>query len=270
MISFGFVAPVYTGRVDLGHGGSNDQSTHETRSMQIKAIRTPAIERHQDLVEVLCEALGDRLQEKDVVCVVSKIVAMEQGRVVKISDVKPSPQARQMERLRYSKDFAFIANAGIDLSNVPDGFAVLWPEKPWEWVKNFREKLRTHWQLEHLGVLMTDSHNTPLRRGVTGLALAYAGFEGVESQVGKPDLYGKPLHITEKAVADDLASAAVLVTGEAGESTPFAVIRGAPITFTHREIDPLEVFINPRVDLYAGIYGEDFKNLLDIPVAPLS
>lgn len=270
--------------------------------MRIEAIRTPIIEREQDLVEVLCDALDDCLREKDVVCVVSKVVAMEQGRVVKISDVKPSPQARRMKRLRYSKgfedhakfaelvlqeaekvfagedgyvyltlkDFAFIANAGIDLSNVPDGYAVLWPEKPWEWVKSFREKLRTRYQLEHLGVLMTDSHNTPLRRGVTGLALAYAGFEGVESQVGKPDLYGKPLHITEKAVADDLASVAVLVTGEAGESTPFAGIRGAPIIFTHREIDPLEVFINPRVDLYAGIYSEDFKKLLDISMTPLS
>ena len=73
---------------------------------------------------------------------------------------------------------------------------------------------------------MTDSHVTPLRRGVTGLALAYAGFEGVESQVGKPDLHGHPLRFTEKAVADDLAAASVLVTGEAGESTPFAVVRG--------------------------------------------
>lgn len=270
--------------------------------MQIRAIRTPIIKREQDLVEVLRDALDDRLHEKDVVCVVSKVVAMEQGRVVKISDVKPSPQARQMERLRYSKgfedhakfaelvlqeaeavfageggyvyltlkDYAFIANSGIDLSNMLDGYAVLWPEKPWEWVKSFRQKLKARYQLDHLGVLMTDSHNTPLRRGVTGLALAYTGFEGVESQVGKPDLYGKPLQITEKAVADDLASATVLVTGEAGESTPFAVIRGAPITFTHREIDPLEVFINPRVDLYAGIYNEDFKKLLDIPMTPLS
>lgn len=63
------------------------------------------------------------------------------------------------------KDYAFIANAAIDLSNVPDGYAVLWPEEPWEWVKNFREKLRARYRLEHLGVLMSDSHNTPLRGG---------------------------------------------------------------------------------------------------------
>jgi F420-0:gamma-glutamyl ligase len=85
----------------------------------------------------------------------------------------------------------------------------------------------------------------------------------VESQIGRPDLYGKPLHITEKAVADDLASTAVLVTGEAGESTPFALIRGAPITFTDRAIDPREVLIEPKIDLYAGIYSEEFRNLLE-------
>lgn len=269
--------------------------------MEIKAIRTPIVERGQDLVQVLSDASGDDLREKDVVCVTSKVVAIEQDRLVKISDVKPSPRARQMRRLKYSKDFddhaqfaelvlqeaerifegeggfvyltlknhIFIANAGIDLSNVPDGYAVLWPERPWDWVRTFRERLKNRYQLEHLGVLMTDSHLTPLRRGVTGLAVAYSGFEGVESQIGKPDLYGKPLHVTEKAIADDLASASVLLTGEAGESTPFAIIRGAPISFTNREIDPLEVLIDPRIDLYAGIYNEEFKRLLEIPTSQL-
>ena len=71
--------------------------------MQIRAIRTPIIKRGQNLVEVLCAALDDGLEEKDVVCVASKVVAMEQGRLVKISDVKPSPRARQMKRLKYSK-----------------------------------------------------------------------------------------------------------------------------------------------------------------------
>lgn len=260
--------------------------------MQIKAIHTPTIESGQDLSEVFCNSLKGDLQEKDVVCVTSKVVAVEQGRLVKLSAVKPSPRARQMKPLKYAeevrarfaelvlqeaehvfendnslvyltlKNFLFLANAGIDLSNVPSGYAVLWPDKCWDWVNRFRETLRARYQLEHLGVLMTDSHLTPLRKGVSGLALAYSGFEGVESQTGKPDLYGNPLHFTEKAVADDLASAAVLVTGEAAESTPFALIREAPIIFTHREIDPREVLIDPRIDLYAGVYNEEIKRLL--------
>ena len=103
----------------------------------------------------------------------------------------------------------------------------------------------SHYKAENIGVVVTDSHLTPLRRGVTGVAIAYSGFEGIQSEIGRPDLFGKPLEVTEKAVADDLASAAILEMGESGESTPFALIRGAPVIFTNREINPTEMFINP-------------------------
>jgi len=264
--------------------------------MEIKPIRTPIIETEQELFTILRNAFEEPLQERDIVCVTSKVVSLEQGRVVKLAGVKPSAKARQMMKLEYSKDFAahpelaelmlqeaervfengfvyltlkeniFIANAGIDLSNVPYGYAVLWPQKPWEWARNFRQRLKKHYQVEELGVIVTDSRMTPLRRGVTGLAIAYSGFEGIQSEIGSPDLFGRPLEVTEKAVADGLASVAVMVMGESGESTPFALIREAPVIFTEREIDPMETFINPRLDLYAGIYDESFKEQLDIPM----
>ena len=94
------------------------------------------------------------------------------------------------------KEYVFIANAGIDLSSVPEGYAVLWPEEPWAWVGEFRRRLIDYFSLGELGVWMTDSHLLPLRCGVTGIALAFSGFGGVESQIGKPDLYGKPLQVT--------------------------------------------------------------------------
>ncbi len=264
--------------------------------MEIKTIRTPIIETGQDLFTIFREAFDEPLAEKDIVCVTSKVISLEQGRVVRLAEIKPSAKARQMKKLKYSKDFdaypelaelvlqeaeelfengfvyltlknnIFIANAGIDLSNIPAGYAVLWPEQPWEWVKTFRKKLQRHYGLEQVGVIATDSHLTPLRRGVTGLAVAYSGFEGIQSEIGKPDLFGKPLTVTEKAVADDLASVAILVKGESGESTPFALIRAAPVIFTDRDIDPMETFINPRKDLYAGIYNERFKAQLDLPM----
>lgn len=269
--------------------------------MELTAIRTPLIEKGADLFDVFLGSLDQDLRDGDVVSVTSKVVAVEQERLVELSSVTPSQEALRMRKLRYSKDFeqhpqfaelvvreseklfegpkgfvyltlkeyVFIANAGIDLSNVPEGYAVLWPEEPWTWASEFRRRLMDHFSLGELGVLMTDSHLVPLRRGVTGIALAFSGFEGVESQIGKPDLYGRPLQVTEKAVADDLASAVVLLTGEAAERTPFALIRGAPIEFTDREIDPLETFINPKLDLYAGIYNEEFRSLLDVPMPPL-
>lgn len=265
--------------------------------MQIWAIRTPVIQTGDDLLTILQEALPEAPHEDDVLMVTSKVVALEQGRVVRLSEIKPSERARQMTKLEYSKhsayhdnfaelvlreaekliegkdgivyltlkNYIFIANAGIDLSNVPEGYAVLWPEHPWGWTHDFRQRVAAYYGLKRFGVVMTDSHVTPLRRGVTGVAMAYAGIEGVDSQIGKPDLFGRPLRVTEKAVADDLAAASVLVTGEAAESTPFALVRDAPVTFTDRRIDELESFINPRLDLYAGVYSEEFKALLDIP-----
>ncbi len=264
--------------------------------MEITAIRTAIIEAGDDLFGIFRDAVGQPLVEKDIVCVTSKVIALEQGRVRKLADVIPSDAARRLRKPKHAgepdaelglaelvlqeaeslfadglvyltlKGKTFVANAGVDLSNVPRGWAVLWPEDPWGWVRSFREKLKAHYRLQRVGVVATDSHLTPLRRGVTGLAIAYSGFEGVQSEIGNPDLYGKPLEFTEKGVADDLASAAVLMMGEAAERTPFALIRGAPVSFSDVEADPMETFINPRKDLYAGFYDESLKERLDIPM----
>ena len=254
--------------------------------MKITGIKTERIENGQKLLPILLLALPRPLRERDIVCVTSKVVALEQGRALKLSDLKISEAAKQLPQLLYGKDFKtypglaqllldeaekiyrakyvfftlrdaiFMANAGIDLSNTPEGYAVPWPTQPWSWAHGFRRQLRAHFGLRELGVALTDSRIMPLRRGVSGIAIAWSGIEGVESQVGKPDLYGKPLKLTEKAVADDLASVAVLVSGESAEATPFVLCEESPAVFTDRESDGKEYFIAPREDLYAGIYAE--------------
>ena len=254
--------------------------------MEILAVRTPLVAPRQDLLGVLVESLEHPLREREVLCVVSKVVALEQGRLVALSKGKdsaqalspPSQQAGLVELLQQEadavlgrsdgafyltlKDGLLVVNAGIDRSNVPDGYAVLWPRDPWTWARRFWERLRNQYGLRELGVVVTDSHLTPLRRGVTGIAVAWAGFEGIDSQIGAPDLYGAPLAVTEKAVADDLASASVLLTGEAGECTPFALVRNAPLTFTDREIDPREPSIDPQIDLFSPLLSDEVKALL--------
>lgn len=252
--------------------------------MRIQAIRTPVIGIGQDLFEVFKSSFAGELRERSIVCVTSKVVSLEQRRVVDLAKIEVSPEARRMRKLKYSKDIerypglaeliqresdrvyeghyvyltlkdgTFMANAGIDLSNALEGHAILWPDDPFGWARRFRERLRSAYRLEEVGVLVTDSRCTPLRRGVIGLAMAYSGFEGIESQVGKRDLFGRKLQFTEKAVADDLSCAAVLVMGESGESTPFAVAEDAPVTYTDREIGRNELNIDPRIDLFAGLY----------------
>ena len=257
--------------------------------MRITAIRTPVIKPKQLLLPVLCDALPRALRERDIICVTSKVIALEQGRLVDLSAVQPSaetlamletvqPKAQPLhaglaELIRREsdhcypgapvwlsvKDGIFVANAGIDLSNAPAGYAILWPERPWDWAHERRARLKQAYGLRELGVVITDSRCVPLRRGVTGVAIAYSGFEGVESQKGKPDLFGRPLAFTEKAVADDLASAAVLVGGEASEQTPFVLIEDAPAVFTERRFGPGDVIIDPSIDMFSSIYSDEFR-----------
>ncbi len=259
--------------------------------MIITPIKTPIIQTNQPLLPILLEALPRPLRERDIVCITSKVVALEQGRCLKLADVRVSDAAKKLPQLPYSKDFTtypglaqlildeaeklfqakyvyvtlrnyiFMANAGIDLSNVPEGYAVLWPMQPWRWVRAFRDQLCAHFGVSELGVVLTDSHVVPFRKGVIGIAIAWAGIEGVESQKGKRDLYGNPLKWTEKAVADDLATAAILVSGETNEATPFVLCEDVPAIFTEREFSGADYFVAPKNDLYAGIYAETFEKL---------
>jgi len=76
----------------------------------------------------------------------------------------------------------------------------------------------------------------PLRLGTVGGALATYGFKAVLDVRGKEDLFGRPMHITTRAIADQLATAAEIVMGETDEQVPFALIRG----YTIERIDPSE------------------------------
>lgn len=96
---------------------------------------------------------------------------------------------------------------------------------------------------------MTDSHTTPLRRGVTGISLAHLGFRGLQSAIGKPDLFGREMKMTTINFADGLAAAATLVMGEANEARPLEVIESEGIEFTS-ETDCNELKMPVQDDLY--------------------
>lgn len=257
--------------------------------MRVTAVQTPVIQPRQSLLPILQQSLPRPLRDGDIICVASKVVALEQGRIVELASVEPSPAARQARRLDAGKDpetyarwmelilreadhvFAsnviwltlkdgiLIANAGMDMSNAPLGHVVLWPHRPWEWARRFWQDLRAAYGILQVGVILTDARSIPLRRGFTGMALAFWGFEGLDVQRGQPDLFGRPLQYTERMVADGLAAAAVVVGGEANERTPFVLIEEAPVTFTERELRPEEILVPADRDIFSVIYNEEFK-----------
>jgi coenzyme F420-0:L-glutamate ligase/coenzyme F420-1:gamma-L-glutamate ligase len=227
--------------------------------MQLYAVKTRVVKVGDNLVEVVLDSLRKQrlnLENDDMLALASKVVSYSQRRIVNLSDVKPSRRAEKLAKkfslepgfaelvvdeadkiyggvekaLLTLKDNVLTANAGIDNKNAPVGFVVLWPEKLTSWLKSFRDEIRSA-AGKRVAVMVVDSGLVPLRIGTVGLALAVAGFSPIREWRGRKDLYGKTIVITRHAVADDLASAAHLLMGEAAEKTPVVLIRDAPVDF---------------------------------------
>ncbi len=98
----------------------------------------------------------------------------------------------------------------------------------------------------------------PLRAGIVGVALGYAGFKGILDYRGTKDMFGRIMKVSRTDIADSLATSAVLCMGEGREQQPLALILGAPIIFT-KKINKKELMINPKEDLYLPLFGSILK-----------
>jgi len=234
--------------------------------MQLFPVKTGLVKVGDNLVETILDSIRKQklvLEEKDVLALASKIVSYSQGRVARLSEVKPSTRAKKLAKefslepefaeilLRESekiyggvekavltlKDHMLTPNAGIDNKNAPFGFVVLWPENLVQWLTTFRNNIRLETG-KRVAVMVVDSGLIPLRIGTVGLALAVAGFKPTREWRGKIDLYGKTIMITRHAVADDMASAVHLLMGEASEKTPVVLVKQAPVDFDDRVYGP--------------------------------
>jgi coenzyme F420-0:L-glutamate ligase / coenzyme F420-1:gamma-L-glutamate ligase len=122
-----------------------------------------------------------------------------------------------------------MANAGIDASNVESSageeMVLLLPEDPDGSAARLRRQLGAAAGCD-LGIIINDSFGRAWRNGVVGVALGSAGLPALLDCVGEPDLFGRPLRITQIALADEIAAAASLVMGQAGEAQPAVLVRG--------------------------------------------
>jgi coenzyme F420-0:L-glutamate ligase len=231
-------------------------------TLSLFRIKTPLIRAHDKLLEIIIDSIekaGRSLNEKDILVISGKIIATAQGRIQdlsKVTDISPKAkelaqkynmEERVVELILRESDMILggmknviltqvngilIANAGIDRSNAGIGNVVFFPTNLKEIVWKYWSELRAHFEIENLGIIIADSRVQPLRKGTIGIAIATAGFEPVEDKISQPDLFGRPLKITMRAVADDLTSAAQFLLGEADEQTPVVLIRGAEVQFT--------------------------------------
>lgn len=215
--------------------------------MKITAYRTKKILPGDSLVKILDASLPV-LQERDIVVVTSKIVSICEGSVDPDNTEANKHKLIHLEAEQYIEDerslhFGFtisikesilIANAGIDESN-GNGNLILWPKKPHASSANIWKYLRKKFKLDKLGVILTDSHISPLRWGTRGIGLSWCGFLPLTNYIGTPDIFDRNLRVTKRNTLDGLSAAAVVVMGEGNEQTPLALIRNVPfVEFTKK------------------------------------
>jgi coenzyme F420-0:L-glutamate ligase / coenzyme F420-1:gamma-L-glutamate ligase len=224
-----------------------------------------------DLFESLQEF---EYKDGDVLVISSKFVSMSEGAVVNLAEIKVSKKAKSLAKkchmdekmaelvLRESdyivkgvpgfllaiKDGMIAPNAGIDRSNVPKGYAILYPRDPFGTAEKLRRQFKERGA--RVGIVIADSRLMPTRIGTTGVAIACTGFEPVDDLRGRQDLFGNVLKYTLKAVADGLATMGVAVMGESDESTPVAVVRGARVSWSERRFSWKDMAVEPEQDIY--------------------
>ena len=217
----------------------------------------PEIAPGDDLAGMIAEAAD--LADGDVVVVTQKIVSKAEDRVVDIDPAvghKPLVEAESVRVLRRRGDLVIsetehgfvCANAGIDLSNVPEGRAALLPVDPDRSARHIRDALRHRLGVD-VAVIVSDTFGRPWRAGVTDVAIGCAGLRPVVDLRGTTDALGRELQVTEVAVVDELAAAAELVMGKAS-GVPVAVIRGVDPSWFGDGSVVADVVRNPEDDLF--------------------
>jgi len=216
----------------------------------------PVIKRGDNLAELICQAAekqGTPIQDGDIIVVSHIVVSRAEGSIINLNEIRPSAFAVQLAKelnkdprlvevvLRESKGIVrmgdgklitetkhgFIcANSGVDISNVPgENKVALLPRDPDRSARKIREEIKRITGRE-VAVIISDTHGRPLREGEINIAIGIAGIKPIKDRRGEKDLFGYTLRVKHTAIADELASAAELVIGQANEGIPAAIIRG--------------------------------------------
>jgi coenzyme F420-0:L-glutamate ligase/coenzyme F420-1:gamma-L-glutamate ligase len=229
-----------------------------TRLEAIALPGVPLVQPGDDLAKLIQDALtraGLALAEGDVLVMAQKIVSKAEGRLVRLETVRPSEEARRLaERagkdprlveviLRESSEVLRVrdnliiarhrlglvmANAGVDASNVEGGngeVVLMLPQDPDASCARLAKALIGE-RGPHVGVIINDSVGRAWRRGQIGTAIGCWGLDALQDLRGRPDLFGRKLQVSEAAVADQIASVAALLQGQADEGQPVVLVRG--------------------------------------------
>lgn len=235
----------------------------------------PEVKPGDDLAEIaLAAALqtGVDFAADDVLVVTQKIVSKAEGKLVDLTAIEPSPLAQSFAR--WGKDPRYIevvlresvrivrmargliiaetrhgfvcANAGVDASNVSGDMACLLPDDADASAARLRAELSRRLGID-LAVIITDSFGRPWRAGITNVAIGVAGMAPLSDYRGQPDDFGRVMSASLMAVADEIASAAELVSGKVSRC-PFVIVRGYP--YPRGEGSGRDLLMDAALDLF--------------------
>lgn len=215
-----------------------------------------------DLSDLLLKS--EKLIDGDILVVAQKIVSKQEGRLIDLSTVTPSLLAEGISS-QYQKDpritelilseskriirmshgilivethHGFIcANAGIDESNVEEGYATLLPLDSDASAQKIRKSILEQ-SNKNIAVIISDTFGRPFRMGQTNHAIGISGLNPILDYQGTKDSFDKILRVTAIAIADELASASELVMGKSLKC-PFAIIRGYSFEYDENTVNEL-------------------------------
>jgi coenzyme F420-0:L-glutamate ligase/coenzyme F420-1:gamma-L-glutamate ligase len=206
------------------------------------------IEEGENIVALMLSQ--SEIKDRDILVVTQKIISKQEGSMINLSGITPSilatgiasaygkdprvvqlvlDQTKRIVRLNNGviiseTHHGFVcANAGVDESNVKDGYVTLLPKNADESANKLREEI-FHKTGKNVAVIISDTFGRPFREGQTNCAIGISGMSAILDYVGSHDVFGKTLHVTALAIADEICSATELVM-EKSSHTPVAIIR---------------------------------------------
>ena len=223
------------------------------------------IQEHDDIVNlILSSPSKPEIKDGDILVITQKIISKQDGSIVNLSQVTPSLLATgiaseykkdprivqlildQSKRIVRMNDGVIIvetphgfvcANAGVDESNVKDGYVTILPRNADESAKKLQQEIQKKTG-KNVAVIISDTFGRPFREGQTNCAIGISGISSIIDYVGSKDTFGKILHVTEIAIADEICSAAELVMGKALQ-TPIAIVRNYKISNQEGSVNDL-------------------------------
>ncbi len=242
----------------------------------------PMVKEGDNLAELIVSVAQKNnvfFDDDDVIVVAHKIVSKTEGRIVRLSAVRPSPKAQALgettkrdprlvelilretkrvvkatpEILIVENALGFVCiNAGVDKSNVKgdETFALL-PIDPDKSAQQIHSQIRSLTGKE-VAVIICDTYSRPFRRGQVELAIGLSGMGPFRDYRGQKDLFGYVLKVKNSAIADEIASAAELLIGQGNEAIPVVIVKGLRKATITEDASASDLYIPEKEDLFKG------------------